>query len=69
MDARSARVRRFLLVLAPVAVFVLAIGALHRLAGEFRLRNVVAEFGAIAPWRIGVAVGSVTPSVCPLYRA
>jgi phosphatidylglycerol lysyltransferase len=56
MDPGNRRLRRFPAALLPVAVFALALVALHRLGGEFHLRDVLAEFAAIPAWRVGVAV-------------
>lgn len=56
MDFRGARIGRLLAVLLPVLVFALALVALHRLGGEFHLRDVLAEFAAIEPWRVAAAV-------------
>ena len=56
MDAFGGRTRRFLAAFVPVVIFVLALVALHRLGGEFHLRDVLAEFAAIEPWRIVAAV-------------
>ena len=55
MDARSGRVRQLLAALVPVAVFALALVALHRLRGELHLRDVLAEFASIEPWRVVAA--------------
>ncbi len=56
MDVRGRRMRRLLAALLPVLVFVLALVALHRLGGEFHLRDVLAEFAAIESWRVAAAV-------------
>jgi phosphatidylglycerol lysyltransferase len=56
MEVRGNRARRLLAALVPVVVFALALVALHRLSGEFRLRDVLAEFAAIDPWRIALAI-------------
>lgn len=56
MHGRGVSLRRLLVALVPVVVFALALVALHRLGGEFHLRDVLAEFAAIAPWRIVAAV-------------
>jgi phosphatidylglycerol lysyltransferase len=56
MDGRGLRTRRLLSAVVPVAVFVLALVALHGLGGEFHLRDVLAEFAAIAPSRVAAAI-------------
>jgi len=56
MDARSARLRRAVAAILPQLVFALALVALYRLAGEFHLRDVLAEFSAIAPWHVAAAM-------------
>jgi len=56
VDVGSGRVRRLLAAVLPVVIFVLALVALHRLGGQFRLRDVLAEFMTIAPWRVCTAV-------------
>jgi phosphatidylglycerol lysyltransferase len=48
--------RRRLHALVPVALFSLAIVALHRLGGEFHLEDILAEFAAIDRWRIALAM-------------
>lgn len=56
MVVRGVSMRRHLAALVPVVVFALALVSLHRLAGEFHLRDVLAEFSAIAPWRVAAAI-------------
>jgi phosphatidylglycerol lysyltransferase len=56
VDIRSASARRLLSALVPMAVFTLALVALHRLGGEFHLRDVLAEFSAIEPIHIFAAM-------------
>jgi phosphatidylglycerol lysyltransferase len=48
--------RRYLAAIVPVAVFAVAIVALHRLGGEFHLRDILAEFAAIETWQVAAAV-------------
>jgi phosphatidylglycerol lysyltransferase len=48
--------RRYLQALVPVALFCVALVALHRLGGEFHLKDILAEFAAIAHWRILLAI-------------
>jgi phosphatidylglycerol lysyltransferase len=48
--------RRYLSALVPFALFCAALVALHRLGGEFHLRDILAEFAAIEHWRILVAI-------------
>lgn len=56
MRLRGVSLRRRLAAFLPAVVFALALVALHRLGGEFHLRAVLAEFSAIAPWRIAAAM-------------
>jgi phosphatidylglycerol lysyltransferase len=56
MTGSGPSLRRVLAALLPVAMFALALVALHRLGGEFHLRDVLAEFAAIEPWRAAAAV-------------
>jgi phosphatidylglycerol lysyltransferase len=55
-DDTTLQAKRWLTALLPVAVFVLALVALHRSSGELHLRDILAEFRAIEPWRIAAAV-------------
>ena len=48
--------RRYLSALVPFALFCAALVALHRLGGEFHLRDILAEFAAIEHWRILAAI-------------
>jgi phosphatidylglycerol lysyltransferase len=48
--------RRYLPALVPMVMFGLAVVALHRLGGEFRLHGILAEYAAIEPWRLLAAV-------------
>jgi phosphatidylglycerol lysyltransferase len=48
--------RHYLAAIVPVAVFAVAIVALHRLGGEFHLRDILAEFAAIETWQVAAAV-------------
>ena len=52
--------RRYLSALVPAALFCAALVALHRLGGEFHLREVLAEFAAIEHWRVllGIALAA-----------
>lgn len=56
MDLATARWRTWLAATLPVIVFALALIALHRLGGEFHLRDVLAEFASIPHWRILAAI-------------
>jgi len=58
--------QRLVAAFAPLAVFLLAIVALHRLGGEFHLRDVLAEFGAIEPWRVGASIALAAGSYLAL---
>ena len=62
MAGRVVQLRRLLAALLPVAVFAVALIALHRLGGEFHLREILAEFHAIAPWRVGAAIAFAAAS-------
>jgi phosphatidylglycerol lysyltransferase len=48
--------RRYLATIVPIAVFAIAIVALHRLGGEFHLRDILAEFAAIEGWQVAASV-------------
>jgi phosphatidylglycerol lysyltransferase len=48
--------RRYLSALVPFALFCAALVALHRLGGEFHLRDILAEFATIEHWRVLVAI-------------
>jgi phosphatidylglycerol lysyltransferase len=48
--------KRYLSALVPFALFCAALAALHRLGGEFRLRDILTEFAAIEHWRVLVAI-------------
>jgi phosphatidylglycerol lysyltransferase len=55
--AETARqVRRWGVALLPVPLFALALVALHELAGELRLHDILAAFRAIEPWRVTASV-------------
>ena len=56
MTSDAASIRRHLAAILPVAVFAVAIVAMHRLGGEFHLRDVLAEFAAIDAWQVAAAV-------------
>jgi phosphatidylglycerol lysyltransferase len=56
VQSGAALLRRYLPALVPVAVFCVATVALHRLGGEFHLRDILAEFAAIPHWRVLLAV-------------
>ncbi len=56
MASRAARWRRPLAALVPLFVFAAALVALHRLGGEFHLRDVLAAFAAIEPWQVLTAI-------------
>ena len=56
MGTRLAAWRNPLSAMVPLVLFVAAVVALHRLGGEFHLGDVLAEFRAIEPWRVAVAI-------------
>ena len=56
MGTRLAAWRNPLSALVPLALFVAAVVALHRLGGEFHLGDVLAEFRAVEPWRVLAAI-------------
>lgn len=66
MAGRSAGARRAIAALLPLVLFVLALVALHRLGGEFHLRDVLAAFSATESWRIGAAIALAAGSYLAL---
>ena len=56
MGTRFEALRSPLSALLPLVLFVIAVVALHRLGGELRLGEVLAEFKAIESWRVAVAI-------------
>ncbi len=58
--------RRYVATLAPVAIFAVAIFALHRLGGEFHLRDIIAEFEAIDSWKVLASILLATGSYLAL---
>jgi phosphatidylglycerol lysyltransferase len=58
--------RRYLSALVPFGLFCAALIALHRLGGEFHLNDVLAEFHAIAGWRVLVAIALTAGSYLAL---
>lgn len=56
MASRADRWRRPLAALVPLLVFAVALVALHRLGGEFHLRDVLAALAAIEPWQVLSAI-------------
>ena len=58
--------RRYLSALVPVALFCAALVALHRLGGEFHLRDILAAFGAIGHWRVLLAIALTAGSYLAL---
>jgi len=48
--------RRYLSALVPVALLCAALLALHRLGGEFHLRDILAAFSAIGHWSVLLAI-------------
>jgi phosphatidylglycerol lysyltransferase len=48
--------KRYLPSFVPVALFCMAIVALHRLGGELHLKDVLAEFAATEHWRVLLAI-------------
>ena len=56
MEPNASPRRRYLAAIVPVAVFAIAIVALHRLGGEFHLRDILAEFAAIEGWQVAASV-------------
>jgi phosphatidylglycerol lysyltransferase len=56
VDTRLALLRRYLQPLVPVVLFCAALVALHRLGGEFHLRDILTEFSAIAHWQVLLAI-------------
>lgn len=63
---RWLQAKRLLAALLPVAIFVAALVALHRLDGELHLRGILAEFGSIEPWRLGLATAFAAASYLTL---
>ncbi len=56
MTRGASALRRLLPAVLPVLVFCVALFALHRLAGEFHLRQVLAAFRDIEPGRVAIAL-------------
>ena len=56
VNSKPAMLRRYLPSVVPVALFCVAIVALHRLGGEFHLKDILTEFAAIAHWQVLLAV-------------
>jgi phosphatidylglycerol lysyltransferase len=56
MTKGTPMLRRLLPAVLPVLVFSVALFALHRLAGEFHLRQVLAAFRGIEPGRVAIAL-------------
>ncbi len=58
--------RRYLSALVPVALFCAALIALHRLGGEFRLKDILAAFAAIGHWSVLLAIALTAGSYLAL---
>jgi phosphatidylglycerol lysyltransferase len=58
--------RRYLSALLPFALFCAALVALHRLGGEFHLRDILAEFAAIGHWSVLLAIALTAGSYLAL---
>ncbi len=58
--------KRYLSALVPVALFCAALLALHRLGGEFHLRDILAAFAAIGHWSVLLAIALAASSYLAL---
>ncbi len=58
--------KRYLAALVPVALFCTALVALHRLGGEFHLRDILAAFAAIGHWSVLLAIALTVGSYLAL---
>lgn len=66
MDTEASPWRSYLAAIVPAAIFAVAIVALHRLGGEFHLRDILAEFAAIDAWQIAAAISLASGSYLAL---
>ncbi len=66
MSGHRVSMRQLAAALVPVAIFAAALVALHQFGGEFHLRDVLAAFTAIEPWRVCTAIALAAVSYLAL---